>query len=92
MRIMNVEPANRPGGNGMRILAHFDAQVTPDIRLHGLRLLEAPDGSRCIYAAQFGARRSATFGRPLAEQITAAATQALQEAVTAHDDTTAKAA
>ena len=83
--IINLQPARRAEACGMRLLAHFDAQITPDIRMHGLRLLESQDGNRCVYAAQSGQRRSATFARPLATKLTEAASAALTEAVTADD-------
>lgn len=67
----------------MRVVASFDIQVTPDIRLFDLRLMEAPDGNRFTYAAESGPRRTATFARTLAEHITIEASKKL-EAVTAH--------
>lgn len=82
MKILNLEPVTGHGG-GMRAIALFDLQLTDDVRLYGLRLMEAPDGNRFTYAAQAGARRSATFARQFAERVTAAASHAL-EAVTAN--------
>jgi hypothetical protein len=83
MEILNIEPVASSGGGGMRVLAFFDLQLSDDVRMYGLRLLEAPDGNRVTYAPQSGSRRSATFARPLAERITAAAS-ILLEAVTAN--------
>jgi hypothetical protein len=86
MDVLNIEPVADRGGGGMRILAHFDLQLSDDVRMYGLRLLEAPDGNRITYAPQSGSRRSATFARQLAERITAAASISL-EAVTANGPT-----
>ena len=82
MKISNLEPA-ADRGSGMRTLAYFDLELSEEVRLYGLRLLEAPDGNRVTYAAQSGSRRSATFARSLAEKITKLASYEL-EAVTAH--------
>lgn len=81
MRILNLSPVANDGG-GMRTLAFFDLELTPDVRLYGLRLLEAPGGNRVVYAAQAGSRRTATFSRSLAEAITKLISTEL-EAVTA---------
>jgi hypothetical protein len=83
MEVLNIEPVANSGDGGMRVIAFFDLQLSDDVRMYGLRLLEAPDGNRITYAPQSGSRRSATFARPLAERITAAASISL-EAVTAH--------
>lgn len=82
MQILNITPVADRGG-GMRTLAHFDLQITDDVRLYGLRLMEAPDGNQFTYAAKCGQRRAATFARPLAEKITAAASL-MYRAVTAN--------
>jgi hypothetical protein len=82
MEVLNLEAVAERGG-GMRTLALFDLQLTPDVRMHGLRLMEAPDGNQFTYAAKCGQRRAATFARPLAEKITAAASL-IYKAVTAN--------
>ena len=82
MRITGLKPAASTGG-GMVVVATFDLELSDEVRLYGLRLIEAPDGNRMTYAAQAGSRRSATFARSLAEQITALASESL-EAVTAN--------
>lgn len=83
MRISNLQPVANPGG-GVRAIAVFDLELSAHARLYGLRLMEAADGKRWVYAAQAGSRRSATFSRELSEAITAAAIIEL-EAATAHD-------
>lgn len=73
MRILNVEPVTHPGG-GMRTLALFDLELSSDTRLYGLRLMEAPDGRRIVYAPNAnGGRRLATFSPELAAEISKAA-------------------
>ena len=89
MEVLNLEPVASSGGGGMRVLAFFDLQLSDEVRMHELKLLEAPDGRRIVYAAQSGSRRTATFARSLAERITAAASKSYMEAVTA-DGTTSK--
>ena len=86
MEILNLEPVADRGG-GMRTLAFFDLQLTPEIRLHGMKLLQSAEGKTITYAAQSGPRRTATFARSLAETITAAAMQCYLEATTANDQT-----
>ncbi|MGM4980866.1 hypothetical protein [Rhizobium sp. 11_C7_N12_5] len=69
----------------MKLVAEFDLQITDDVRICGMRLLNAPDGRFLTYApTALGGRRSVTFARPLADAITAAAIQQYSELVTAH--------
>lgn len=85
MQIQNLEPVADRGG-GVKLLALFDLQLTPEVRMHGMKLLQSPDGKCITYAAQSGPRRTATFARSLAERITAAALKSYLEATTAHDE------
>lgn len=78
-------------GGGMKLLAYFDLQLTPEVRLHGLKLLQSPEGKTITSAAQSGQRHTARFARSLAEKITAAAMQSYLEATTAHDRDTSRA-
>ncbi|MBB4272772.1 hypothetical protein [Rhizobium mongolense] len=84
MQVLNLTPVARQGGGSVKIVATFDIELSNEVRLYGLRLLEATDGKRFAYAAQAGNRRSATFSRSLSEAITAAASFEL-EAATAND-------
>lgn len=85
MRVLSLIPAADPGGGAMKVVASFDLQLTPDIAVYGMRLLQAPNGQHVSYApTALGGRRSVTFARPLAEAITAAALQTLTEHDTAH--------
>lgn len=75
----------------MKVVATFDLQLTPDIAVYGMRLLRAPNGDHVSYApTALGGRRSVTFGRSLAETITAAALKTLTEHDTAHGATSQK--
>ncbi|WP_275783085.1 hypothetical protein [Pararhizobium gei] len=62
-------------------IAFVDVQMTDDLRLYGLRLIRHPDGRHMIYAPQCGQRQAASFGKPLAEQLTALALEAYEAAV-----------
>lgn len=83
MQILELQPIDEPGG-GHRAIAVFDLQLTPDVRLYGLRLLRMRDGRLLTFAPQSGYRRVATFATPLAAEITQLATDELR-AVTADD-------
>jgi hypothetical protein len=70
----------------MEHVASFDAQITDDILICGMRLLRAPDGRFLSYApTALGGRRSVTLAPPLADAITKAASQRYREQVTAND-------
>ncbi len=62
-------------------VAFVDFQMTDDLRLYGLRLIRHPDGRFMIYSPQCGQRQAASFGKPLAEQMTALAIEAYEAAV-----------
>ncbi|WP_442217178.1 hypothetical protein [Rhizobium sp. 2YAF20] len=87
MRIPEMQPVADRGSGHVRAIANFDLQLTDEVRLYGLRLMQAADGNRFVYAPQAGSRRSATFARPLAEQITAMASELYEGAVTADGQT-----
>ncbi|WP_221158290.1 hypothetical protein [Rhizobium sp. NLR12b] len=83
MKVLNLEPVAKRGGGSLRLLATFDLEPSNLFRLYGLRLLQAPDGRRIVYAAQAGNRRTATFDPAIAEQITKLASTLYDEAITA---------
>ncbi|MBB6224549.1 hypothetical protein GGE66_005564 [Rhizobium leguminosarum] len=85
MRILDLYPVVVGGNGGLRTIAEFDLELSDTVRLLGLRLLETPDGRRIVYAAQAGSRRTATFDRRLAEQITMMASHIYDRAPTAND-------
>ena len=74
MQVTAIEPAYRQNGDGrFRTLAHFDLELTSEMKIYGMRLLEAEDGRRLTYAPSSGGRRFATFSPQLAVAITKAA-------------------
>ncbi|MBB4580389.1 hypothetical protein GGE45_002719 [Rhizobium aethiopicum] len=61
-------------------IAFVDIELNNDVRMYGLRLLRQPDGKHFLYSPQAGHRRTATFSRPLAEELTRLAVEAYQAA------------
>jgi hypothetical protein len=90
MKILTFEPAASRGG-GTETLAVFDLELTDEVRIYGLRLVEHR-GRRLTYAPNGnGGRRLATFAPALAERITAIAIHQLEGHTTANEDTQAAA-
>lgn len=90
MQILDIKPVANSGGGAVKLLATFDLQLTDEIRMHGLRLMEAPGGRRLVYAPNGnGGRRLATFSPALAATITEAATAKMKGHDTA-DGTTSQ--
>ena len=79
MNITSLTPIfdNRPGK--LKTLAHFDLQLSPDVRIYGMRLLEDSRGRRLSYPPSSGGRRFATFDSALAEAITNAAVKVYED-------------
>lgn len=74
----------------MKLVATFDLELSNEVRIYGLKLMERPDGRRLSYAPNGnGGRRLATFSSALASEITTAAINELEGQVTA-DGTTSK--
>lgn len=76
--IQSIEPVERPASfpGAARTIAKFTVELD-GVRLFGLHLRERPDGSRVTVAPNIAGRHSATFRRDIAEQLTAAASNAL---------------
>ncbi|MDW9583466.1 hypothetical protein ACVII0_002936 [Sinorhizobium meliloti] len=72
MQILDIRP--EPGGGNT--LARFDAQVTPEIRLFGLKLVKTPRGHR-IYPPHTNVHNCATFAPAFAEKLVRASLAAL---------------
>jgi hypothetical protein len=70
-----MEPAWLTSSGGMNTIAFFDLELSEDIRMYGMRLIEAPSGKRVSYAPSSGGRRFATFAPALAQRITTIANE-----------------
>lgn len=81
MKIIAIRPA--PPGTDGRAIAHFDVEMSPDLRLCGLRLVES-NGRFLTYAANNHGRPTATFSRDLANELSRAASAALREGIAPH--------
>lgn len=72
MQILSIRP--EPGGGNT--LARFDIQLTPDIRMFGLKLVATPRGHR-VYPPHTSTHNVATFAPAFAEKMIRAALAAL---------------
>lgn len=71
MKILEIRRAAGDGRSQMRLVATFDLELSNQVRLFGLKMMEAPDGRRFVYAPNAsGGCRTATFDPALAKQIT----------------------
>jgi len=87
---LDLQPVASRGGGTMRLVASFDLELSSEVRIYGLRLMQAPGGRHVTYAPNGnGGRRLATFSPALATAITEAAINELEGHVTA-DGTTSK--
>ena len=85
MRITRLDQVHIVTSGSMRTIAYFDVELSPEIKLYGMRLLEAPSGKRISYAPSSGGRRFATFAPDLAASITDAAIKSYERQATAND-------
>ncbi|REF89609.1 hypothetical protein DES32_0836 [Methylovirgula ligni] len=76
MKLLSIERA-RGGSAGVRDIAKFSVQITDDLRLVGVRLVETDSGRRLVYAPSAGGSRCATFSTELAKALTALASESL---------------
>lgn len=89
MRVTDIQRSAPQPGRVVKALATFDIQISADVRMFGLRLMEAPDGRLLIYAPSGnGGRRLATFSPKLAEEIADIAAAELEGARNRHDHST----
>jgi hypothetical protein len=77
--------AYSPGDAGTKLLAKFDVELTDEIRLYNMKLIENHAGRRLTYASSSGGQRNATFSIELNEKITHAAVAAFEGRETQHD-------
>ncbi len=82
MHILQIRPAP-PGASG-NTLAHFDAEVSADVRLYGLMLRKNTEGAFRVYAPNAFGKRVATFTPAFIERLTAAAAISYTELNAAH--------
>ena len=88
MRILSIRRAIDDGGRRFRLRAFYDVQLTDEIRLFGLQLMQAPDGRLLTFAPAKHGMKVVTFAPNLAEQLTNLAAIEL-EGSNAHDRTAA---
>lgn len=85
MYITHIEPAAYPGGGNTKTVAFFDCELSSEVKIYGLKLVETPDGRRLVYAPSGnGGRRLATFAPALSARITELASAALEGRATAN--------
>jgi hypothetical protein len=81
MKVTNIPRTTPQPGKAVRAVATFDVELSADIRMFGLRLMEAPDGRLLVYAPSAnGGRRLATFSPALSDQIADLAATELERA------------
>jgi hypothetical protein len=80
MRVLYAHPIVEPETKATRCLGTIDLELSPDVRLYGLRLLHMPDGKKILFAPHAGHRRTATFSPELGKTLTAMAIEALGDA------------
>lgn len=66
MKILSIRPS--PLGTGATI-ARFDIELTPELRMYDLRLVQTESGRRLTYSQNAAGRRTATFVGTLADEI-----------------------
>jgi hypothetical protein len=76
MKILFARPTKERGQRPC--VAFVDVELNEHVRLYGLRLVRQPDGAHLIYAPQAGHRHSASFSKPMAEELTALAVAAYE--------------
>jgi hypothetical protein len=85
MKIQEFESSSGFAGDGTRVLARFSIQISDDLRLCGLRLVDTPKGRRTFFPGVSGGGRSVTASPSLSRQITAAASAIYEGHETAND-------
>lgn len=80
MKILQLHPAGRKTGGGFRTLTRFDVQLTPNVRLYSLELVEAPTGELIVYSPKTRQGRAATFDSEFRGELATAAADALRGA------------
>lgn len=73
MKIIGIYPMQGDERRASTCLARFNLQLTPDVRILGLRLVATGDGLKIHQPSINGGGRSATFSPELCEKIKALA-------------------
>lgn len=71
MRILSVRPGRAP------IIGHVDVETSPGVRLYGLRVSRAPDGSYRVFGLSNEHGRTCAFDRDAVNAIANATIQFL---------------
>lgn len=85
MKVTDIHRTTPQPGKAVRAVAMFDLEMSDDLRIFGLKLMEAPDGRLLIYAPSAnGGRRLATFSTALSAKIADLAASELERANNSH--------
>jgi hypothetical protein len=76
LRILALRPDRYSDGRN-RTLALIDVELTPDVRIYNLRLIENGHGQHRVFAPNAHGARVATFAPAFADELTKAAVAAL---------------
>ena len=77
MKIVALEPV-RGQHPDSSMIAKFSVEITPEVKLCGLRLMDTPHGLRIHYPSLSGGGRAVTMSPAVAEEIATAAYAALK--------------
>lgn len=85
MQVTELQPEHWPGST---IVARFSVDITPDLKLVGLKLQRRTDGSYRVRSPNLGGRAVFHASPALASRITAAAVAAMNGGRAAPNDQT----
>lgn len=85
MRILRIERAPPVHDAAYKTIATFDIELSPHVRVSGMRLVESVDGTRLSYGPNAGSKRCVTFSKEAAAQITEIAVLELEKDRKSHD-------
>ncbi len=85
MKVTDIHRTTPQPGKAVRAIATFDIELSDDVRMFGLKLMETPGGRFLIYAPSAnGGRRLATFSPALSDKIADLAASELERANNSH--------
>jgi len=79
MHIIELVRYVAPGERDTNVIAKFNVQVSDDLRLYGLKLVNTSNGRRTYFPSVGGGNRLASASVPLARKITELASRAAYE-------------